>query len=963
MSIAKKLWTFCSFINILKKRIQNMLNKGILIVVCLFFSQLMQAQTGKITGKVVDGEFNDVLAFANVLIKGIQKGTTSDFDGNYTLELDPGAYTIVFSFIGYDSKQLTEVLVKKGQVTDLNITLNPSSALLSEVVITTTARRNTEESVLNLQKNSATLMDGLSIESIKKTGASSIASAIKSVPGVSVQEGKFVFVRGLGDRYTKSILNGMDIPGLDPDKNTIQMDIFPTNILENIIIIKSASAELPADFTGGVVDIITKDFPTKKQMQFSMSGGFNPSMHFQDNYVNYKGSSTDFLGFDNGTRALPVNKLQRIPNPAAQNNGSLESITRALDPNLATETNTSSPDFSFGFSYGNQFKIGDNKLGFIASIDYKNTTSFYEGFENGIYQKPEERDSYNLRFDRRQRGDFGANNVLASLLTGLTYKTEKSKYSLNVLHIQNGESRAALFDQQTEISNSINVVKDNLEYTERSISNLLFSGKHTNQDASFTTDWKIAPTLTRVNDKDVRLTTFIEDQNGNFTISSDAGFPTRIWRDLQEVNAVGKIDFNKKYNLFDKKASFKFGGLYSYKQREYSIYSYEVAFLNLSPTEFRGDPNAILASDNIWTRSSNSGSFIRGNFEPANSFDANQNTASAYISNEFNLLNNLRAIFGLRVEYFSSFFTGQNNSGSLVFNNEQLLDELDFFPSINLIYEFKDNTNFRGSYSKTTARPSFKEKTLVQISDLLTGTLFLGNIDLVPSYIDNFDFRFEVFGEESQMFAVSSFYKSFKNPIELVAYSVTAPNQFTPRNSESAQVYGLEFEVRKHFGFITAGLKDLSLNLNVSIIESQIKMNKGENQEFESRQTFARDGEVIDDTRELQGQSPFLVNAGLNYNNQSIGLETGVFYNVQGKTLEVVGFGKNPDVYVQPFNNINFNLSKTIGKEKKSHITLKVDNILDEKRQSLYESFGAEKVPFSLRQPGTAFSLGYSMSF
>ncbi|WP_372757006.1 TonB-dependent receptor domain-containing protein [Mariniflexile sp.] len=940
-----------------------MLNKGILLIVCLFSLQLMQAQTGKITGKIIDSEFNDVLAFANVLVKGTTKGTTSDFDGNYSLELAPGTHTIIFSFIGYDAKQLTDVVVKSGQVTDLNVSLAPSSALLSEVVITTTARRNTEQSVLNLQKNSATLMDGLSIESIKKTGASSIASAIKSVPGVSVQEGKFVYVRGLGDRYTKSILNGMDIPGLDPDKNTIQMDIFPTNILENIIIVKSASAELPADFTGGVVDIITKDIPSKKQMQFSVSGGFNPSMHFKNNYVNYKGGNTDFLGFDDGTRALPINRLQKIPNPAASNNGSLEPITRAFNSQLATTTSTSSPDFSIGFSYGNQFEIGGNKLGLIASLDYKNTTSFYEGFENGIYQKPEENDTYELRFDRRQQGDLGTNNVLASILTGLTYKTQNSKYRLNLLHIQNGESRAALFDQTTEISNAIDVVKDNLEYTERSISNILLSGLHTSEDASFTTEWNLSPSLSRVYDKDVRLTTFIEDDFGNYTISSDAGFPARIWRDLEEINAVGKLDFTKKYTLFNKKASLKFGGLYSYKQREYSIYNYDVGFINISPSEFNGNPDAILSSENIWTRASNSGSYIRGNYEPANSFDANQNTASGYISNEFKIGEKLRTILGLRTEYFASYFTGQNNSGSVVFNNSQLLDELDFFPSANLIYAINDNLNFRGSYSKTTARPSFKEKSLVQITDLLTGTIFLGNIDLQPSYIDNFDFRMEIFGEDSQMFAISSFYKKFKDPIELVAFSVTAPNQFTPRNSPSASVLGLEFEARKHFGFISEGLKNLKLNLNVSIIESEIEMAKGAGQEYESRQIFARDNEIIEDTRALQGQSPFLINTGLSYENPSIGLESAVSFNVQGKTLEVVGFGKNPDVFVQPFNSLNLNFSKTIGESKNSTISLKVDNILDEKRQSLYESFGAEKVPFSLRQPGTSFSIGYSMSF
>ncbi|HCE56044.1 MAG TPA: TonB-dependent receptor [Lutibacter sp.] len=938
-----------------------MLKNGILIIVCLMMAmQVVNAQTGKVTGKILDGDYNDVLAFANVSVKNTEKGTTSDFEGIYALELKEGVYSLVFSFIGYESKEITEVNVKANEVITINITLN-SSVLLDEVMITSSARQNTEASILFYQKKSATLIDGLSIASINKTGASNIASAIKSVPGVSVQDGKFVYVRGLGDRYTKSILNGMDIPGLDPDKNTIQMNIFPTNILENILVIKSASADLPADFTGGVIDIVTKDFPTQKQMEFSVSGGFNPNMHFKDNYLTYKGGTTDFLGFDDGNRALPISTAQIIPNPASTKNRTLEPITRAFNPTLATENKTSLPDFSIGFNYGNQFDVNDNKLGFIASFDYKNTTNFYEGFENGIYQKPEERDEFELRFDRRQRGNIGTNNVLASVLTGLSYKTLKSKYNLNFLHIQNGESRAALFDQKTEISNAIDVVKDNLEYTERAITNVLLSGKNTSEDASFITEWKISPTYSRVYDKDVRLTTFIKLPDG-YTISSDAGFPNRIWRNLEEINAVGKIDFTKKYELFSNKAVFKFGGLYSYKQRDYSVYSYEIAFRDISPTVFGGDPNAILADENIWTPSTNSGSYIRGNFEPANSFDANQNTAAAYVSNEFKIGENLRTILGVRAEYFTTFFTGQNNLGSQIYDNENTLKEMDFFPSANIIYEYNDNSNFRFSYSKTTARPSFKELSVVQIPDLLTGVIFLGNIDLKPSYIDNFDFRYEVYGDQNQMLALSGFYKNFKDPIELVAFSVIAPNQFTPRNSPSAEVLGFEFEGRKNFAFMAESLKDLSLNLNVSVIGSKIKMNQGINEEFDSRKTFARDGEIIKDTRELQGQSPFLINAGLNYNNTTVGLETGLFYNVQGKTLEVVGFGQNPDVYVQPFNSLNFNFSKTMGKDNNSSISLKVDNILAEKRKSLYDSFGATGRSFSLRQPGTSFSLGYNIS-
>lgn len=940
-----------------------MLKSATLFLALLFsFSFLSAQQTGTVTGKILDGEFNDVLPFANVVVQNSSTGSTTDFDGEYLLELEAGTYTIVYSFVGYETKAITDVTIEANNVTEVNVTLNPSSSALSEVVITTSTRRNTEESVLNMQRNSTVLLDGLSIESIKKAGAGDIASAIKSVPGVSVQGGKYVYVRGLGDRYTKSILNSMDIPGLDPDKNTIQMDVFPTNILENIIVIKSGSADLPADFTGGVVDIITKDFPSKKTMSFSLSGSYNPDMTFNSDYLGYEGSSTDFLGFDNGNRELPISPTSTIPNPASANNSSLESTTRLFNSTLATERSTSIPNISLGFNYGNQFNVGDNRLGLIASINYKNETKFYEGFENGVYQKDEDRDVNALRFDRRQIGDLGENNVLLSGLAGLSLKTDNSKYNFNVLHIQSGESRAALFDQVTQISNAITVTKDNLEYTQRSLTNFLIGGQHNNADNDFITKWKVSPSFSRVYDKDVRLTTFIQNSDGSTSISSDAGFPQRLWRDLEEVNLAGKLDFTKKYDLFNNQAALKFGALASYKQRDYGIYKYEVAFRDISTSGFNGDADAILDPSNVWTPGTNSGSYIRGNFEPANTYDSSQNTVAAYVSNEFKIIDKLKTIVGLRAEYFTTLFSGQNNTGTDIYDDEKTIEELDLFPSANFIYEVNDESNMRLSYFRTVARPSFKELSVVQIPDLLTGLIFLGNIDLQPSYINNFDLRYEFFGEKAQMFAVSGFYKRFKDPIELVAYSFVAPNQFTPRNSPEAEVYGIEFEGRKNFNFISENLANLSLNVNVSLIKSEIEMAKGAGEEYESRQQFARNGETVDDTRELQGQSPFLVNVGLNYNNTDSGFETGVFYNVQGKTLEVVGFGKNPDVYTQSFNSLNFNLSKSFGEDNRSKVSLKIDNILNDDRLSQYESYGDTNANFSLRNPGTTFSLGYSMN-
>ncbi|MGB5384000.1 MAG: carboxypeptidase-like regulatory domain-containing protein, partial [Lutimonas sp.] len=231
--------------------------KSTIVLAFMLITGAIFAQKGTLLGVIQDKEFNDVLPFANVIVKGTNNGTTTDFEGAYELTLEPGNYIIVFSFIGYETIEVTDVVINPGKVTELNTSLGPLSNQLEEVVVSVKTQENTEASMLDVQRRSVNLLDGMSAQSFKKVGASNLASAVRNVPGVSVQGGKYVYVRGLGDRYTKSILNGVDIPGLDPDRNTVQMDIFPTNVLDNVQVVKSSTADLPADFTGGMVNIIT----------------------------------------------------------------------------------------------------------------------------------------------------------------------------------------------------------------------------------------------------------------------------------------------------------------------------------------------------------------------------------------------------------------------------------------------------------------------------------------------------------------------------------------------------------------------------------------------------------------------------------------------------------------------------------------------------------------------------------
>lgn len=930
-----------------------------LLVVSFLIGVLANAQEGTIKGKVYDEEVNDVLPFANVTLKGTTIGSTTDFDGNYALNLEPGTYTVVFSFVGYQTKEVTEVVVEEGKDVVVNISLAASAASLDEVIITTTARENTEASVLNLQKKSVNVFDGLSIESVKKVGANDVASAVKNIPGVSVEGGKYVYVRGLGDRYTKSILNGMSLPGLDPDRNTIQLDIFPTNLLENIIVYKTLTADLPADFTGGAVDIVTKDFSSREEYNFNVGLSYNPDMHFNGDFLTQSGSNTDFLGFDDGLRDDPIAPGTDIPLPF-NDDPQLTSFTQAFNPEMAAKTSNSNMNYNFGFSTSNQFDVGEDRLGYIGSISYRTEQTYYEDYTQNFLLKPEQLNEFEMIPNRLQQGRLSKESVLVSAMAGLTYKRDYAKYKLNMLHLQSGEARTGEFFQQTFISNGAEFFSDNLEYTQRSVSNLQLSGEHAfESNENWNLDWSTSAAYAVVADKDVRSTLF-EFEDDRLIIRPSIGDPRRIWRDLDEINLSAKTDLQNKHQLFDNEAKLKFGALTDYKQREFNINQYVIRFDGAPAEPLNGDPNQLLKDVNIWRVNNSGGSYIVNQFEPANNYDSYSTTFAGYVSEEFNVTDKLKAILGVRFEKFDIYYTGQDTQGSVELVDENIISEADLFPSANFIYSLNDDQNLRLTYSRSTARPSFKEASVAQIFDPITNITFNGNLELKPTYVNNLDVRYEIFGDDAQLIAVSGFYKDFTDPIELTVFGIEAINDIQPRNLGQAQVFGAEFEVRKNFGFIAESLKDLSINANVSIIESQQTMNEAE---FQGRLSAARDGESIDNERELQGQSPFLINTGLTYDSDDKGIRTGLYYNVQGKTLQVVGIGAVPDVYTEPFHNLKFNFTKSFGEDNNSSITFRASNLLNDDRESFYESFGAEDRIYNKFSPGMNFSLSYSLKF
>ena len=973
------------------------MKKLIFISLISFLSLSAFAQTA-IRGKLIDNETGEPMLFANVGIKGTTIGGISDFDGNFSIEspsLTTGSYDIQVSFVSYETKIIEGVKVTEGEVTWLGeVRMNPAGEQLKEVVVAAEAVKSSETAMLTMKKKSAVMLDGISSEEMKLIGDGSAGEAAKRVTGVTVEGGKYVYVRGLGDRYTKTTMNGVDIPGLDPDRNTLQMDLFPTNLIDNIMISKNFTAELPADFTGGLVNVDIKDLPEKKIFKVAAKVGYNPDMHLRNDYLNYEGGGTDFLGFDDGTRALPKGaESAEIPTPiSGASESEVNDFVNNFNKTLGADQANSFLDLDFGISYGDQIRLGQNKeersekdprLGYIFSVSYKSDFRFYDDVVYGEYQRAQDSKENELVVANLQSGELGEREFLVGLMGGLAYKTNMSKIRFTVMRLQNGESRAGQFRIDND-PDSVGAVgqsgytaySDNLEYEQRSLTNALINGKHTLGETGWEIDWKVSPTYSTSADPDIRKTAFTYTPIDTFFSAGAGGLPSRIWRSLYEINAQSMVDVTKKYQLQGKKAKLKFGASYVYKFRDYEILQYDAQFFWRQNWP-NPDPNVVLDPKNIYPNNPNGLYYQSGNNSPnPNAYQSNINLIALYVSNEWKIADRLNTILGVRMENFTQRHTGRDiawangdtqNGNNL--DNDIVLQSTDLFPTANFIYQLSENMNLRFAFSQTIARPSFKELSFAQIIDPMTNRIFNGSLFQYPDWdgnltetrINNLDLRWEYFAKDDQMVSVSTFYKAFDRPIELVRIpEQQTSTEYQARNVGDGTVLGLEFELRKNLNFITEKLRNLKFSGNVTLVRSQIDMSE---KEYNSRKQYERDGETIENTRQMAGQAPFVINAGLIYHETATGIDAGIFYNVKGPTLYLVGVGLYPDVYTEPFHSLNLSLNKRFGEDRRTVVEFKIVNLLDDRFEQFFQSYEATPQLFTGYSPGRTFSIGVSHSF
>jgi TonB-dependent Receptor Plug Domain len=607
----------------------------------LAFATSANAQNAKLQGKVftIVKNVETPLPFAKVMIlkpdSTVLKGVDTDFDGKYIIIGKPGLNLISVRAAEMRDSIFTVDLVE-GDNPELNIQMFDFSITAATAVVIGQKKKSpsTQQGEDNRRKDDVAASDGMSREQIQKTGDSDASRAVQRVPGVSVQDGKYIYVRGLGDRYVKTIMNGVEIPGLDPDRNTVQLDIFPTALIDNIIVYKTFSPNLSGDFTGGLVDIITRDYPSSKELKVNLSLGYNSAATFNSKFIGYKGGNFDFLGFDDGTRALPLSPTQKTYDPSLQDERTT-TMTKAFNSQMAFENKLALPNLSFGFSYGNfikdAFKSENWTYGYLTSFTYRNSNSLNDIASFGNYLRSQNESKTELEPFRVSSGVVAQNDVLWTALFNQTFVYKKKhKYSVGFFHTQNGTSSASSIRENNIEGNQGVLIKQGLQYTQRQVSNLDFKGSHSY--LKWKINWVVAPTLSKISDPDLRSTVLEEVTNINssgetvvtYELNPAVGSEIRrIYRDLDEKSLNSKLNFTYLISLNDSvKSKLEFGVFNLTKERNFNVYDYFFELHNSNQVSL--DPNFYFQPENIWTVDNNSGLYVKGQREPANQYVGRQ---------------------------------------------------------------------------------------------------------------------------------------------------------------------------------------------------------------------------------------------------------------------------------------------------------------------------------------------------
>ena len=958
-------------------------------------------QTGVINGEVFDEDTKGPLAGVTIAVENTNLETQSDSTGLYRFENVPvGEQVLLFFKPGFERVRMTEVTVVAGQPRKQDLVMKKKYDdfdQLEDFVITADDANKISIELLAERKNESSFVSSIGAEDFTKQGASDAAGALKKVTGVTIQGGKYAVVRGLGGRYSNTTLNGVILPSPDPDKKAVHMDLFPTGLLDSIVTAKTFTPDMPGDFSGGSINLRTKSMPESLAYSYSASLGFNPNANLIDNFWGEKGGSDDWMGMDDGTRALPqsVAELEtsdwpfsRIVRQDSDVHNFFKEVTDAFSKSVVPKRRSTQLNHGFGASFQNYWNLNDKiPFGVVGSFSYSRD---YKHYENGIQQRisglngtPVISERYTNFVGGNQSwgpaessGDSKSTESVTwgGLIEATMKPSENNTFKLSFLHNQATDDNARvlqgfnskegdtilfedIYDQQVTITS--------LHYIERALTSVQTKGTHILpgfRDSKI--EWNLASAETSQSEPDVRMInrywSFRFERN---VYPQQEVPPQRIFRDLTETSDSFDVAMTVPFDIPKVKShEFKFGALRSEKARDFSekVFRYN-RIRGRSRQDHPGEdfeywmlerPEDVTAIGNPnydYAFFLNRGEFIK--------YDGTDEVDALFLMGDTKFNDKWRAIYGMRQEKTNidiertegAQIEGSSASSGSLFEKTPM-------PAFSLVFSPSEQTNYRAAVSKTLARPTFRELAPYLSFPYIGGTRYEGDPTLDLTNIVNFDLRWEHYPSEQEIIGVSLFYKEMEEVIVNYAFERSGNFYTRPTNADKGMVYGIELEAKKSLGDWHSKLENLFLNTNFTYTFAEIDVPE----ELKERMRLDRVPEDrIPNTRRLTGQPEYIFNLGLGYERPDLRWNLYLNYGYVSSKLQSISAGLAPEIYDAPQHSLDLITTKSLGENWSVKFSAK--NLLDYPIEQYYED-GDETI-FSSYKTGISYSLGASYSF
>lgn len=854
------------------------------------FTMSISAQTGTIKGTIHDGKTNETMIGASVMIDGTSIGTTTDLDGNFELHnIEAGTYKLIISSIGYAEIVLEHLRVETGKETIINTKMNEQSLVLDAVEVKAQRKTDTEVSVVSEIRQLANIAVGVSSQQITKTQDRDASQVVRRVPGVSIFDDRFIVVRGLNERYNTVLLNDIVTPSTEVDVKSFSFDLIPSSAIDRMMVFKSPSADLPGDIAGGAIKIYTKTIPDGDNVSVGFTIGYRGNATGAT-VLDHQGSSLDGIGFGSKNRSLPANfpSTKSVINYASTE-AMIENF-RNLNPYYSVQNKTILPDLRANVNFSKRFFVGNKELTTISYINYSNTNTYQKMLQNRFL--------YDESVQSTFKDDNYSNNIRLGVMSNwalilnpknkIEFRNIFNQLATKETVIRSGE----LYENRLEVANQ------SFRYEQKSILSSQLNGTHELSDKT-RLKWIGGFGYTRRSEPDFRRFTSSRElgSDGAFKIDlQQFESPTlqqaaRFWSNMDEFVLTAHANLDKvigtKHSDDDKNKVLKMGIYSEYKDRYFKARWFGIVNPNRVDASITTlTPELFFTNDNL--RASRVFYSEGSNYD--DKYTAQNILNAAYVSFYVPFNDKLNATIGVRGEYNQQLLQSrERGGGKKVDVNNAIFSPM---PSLNATYKLNEKHLVRFGYGTTVNRPEFRELAPFTYYDFIFDVSRRGNQNIKVATIHNFDLRYDFYPSKGELITIGAFYKKFYNPIEAAVFYNGSTVAFTVANSESATSSGVELEVRKRV------VENLMVVFNASLIGSNVVVSG-----------------LSDYSRYLQGQSPYLINAGLFYNEPETGIQANVLYNIVGKRIYVIGDNVlSSNVFEMPRNVLDANISKTFGK-------------------------------------------------